>query len=73
MTTITIKNGQKLAKTEFENWEDVQIALIAMQDAFSLTSEHIKILKSREKIADKNPQNGLSWEEVKNNLKRENV
>jgi sulfur relay (sulfurtransferase) DsrC/TusE family protein len=70
MTTITIKNGQKLARTEFENWEDFQIELIAMQENFDLTSEHVKILKSREKIADKNPQSGFSWEEVKSKLKR---
>ena len=73
MTTITIKNGKPLSQTEFENWEEFQIALIAMQDDFDLTKEHIKILKSREKIADKNPEKGLSWNEVKNNLKRNNV
>jgi len=73
MTTITIKNGQKLEKTEFENWEDFQIALISMQEKFNLTNDHNKILKSREKFADKEPQNGLSWEELKSNLNRKNV
>lgn len=73
MTTITIKNGQKLSRDSFESWEDFQIELILMQERFELTSEHIKILESREKEADKNYKNGLSWDEVKANIKKKNV
>ena len=69
MTTITIKNGKKLSRTSFENWEDFQAEIILMQEGFELTHEHIKILKSREKEADTNPK-GLSWEEVKANIRR---
>lgn len=73
MTTITIKHGPKLARTQFENWEDFQTELVLMQENFKLTSEHIKILRSREKEADINPDNGLSWDEVKAGIRRKNV
>ena len=72
MTTITIKDGKGLSRINFENLEDFQLELILMQEKFELTAEHIKILKSREEMANKNP-NGLSWEEVKAGLKRKRV
>ena len=73
MTTITIKNGEKLSRTHFENWEDFQTELILMQENFALTPKHITILKSREKEADNTKDNGLSWEEVKANISRKHV
>ncbi|NCP20661.1 MAG: hypothetical protein CO023_01670 [Flavobacteriales bacterium CG_4_9_14_0_2_um_filter_35_242] len=72
MTTITIKDGKGLSRNNFENLEDFQLELILMQEKFELTAEHIKILKSREEVANKNP-NGLSWEEVTTGLKRKSV
>ena len=72
MTTITIKDGKGLSRNNFENLEDFQLELILMQEKFELTAEHIKILKSREEMANKNPI-GLSWEEVKAGLKRKSV
>ncbi len=73
MTTITIENGQALSRTKFNNWEDFQIELILMQEKEELSPEHIKILKSREKIADSKPDNRLTWEEVKAGIIRKNV
>jgi hypothetical protein len=73
MTTITIKNGEKLPRTSFENWEDFQIEFILMQEKFELSSEHVEILKLREKEADNANDKGFSWEEVKSNIARNNV
>lgn len=73
MTTITVKNGEKLSKTSFDSWEEVQAELILMQEKFELTAEHIKILKSRELEADTATDEGLSWEEVRGGITRKNV
>ncbi len=73
MTTITIKNGEKLSRTQFEDWEDFQTEFILMQENFKLTPEHIKILKSREKEADSATDDGLTWQEVRDNISRKNV
>ena len=73
MTTITIENGKALSRTKFKNWEDFQTELILMQEKEELSPEHIKILKSREKIADTKPGNRLTWEEVKAGITRKNV
>ncbi len=73
MTTITIKNGEKLSRSSFENWEDFQTEFILMQENLELSTEHIKILKSREKEADMATDKGLSWEEVKSSITRNNV
>lgn len=73
MTTITIKSGPKLSLTSFENWEDFQIEYLLMQENIDLTSEHISILKSREKEADNAIDEGLSWKEVKSSITRNNV
>jgi len=73
MTTITIKNGKSLSKNKFDTWEDFQMELILMQENIALSAEHIKILLEREKIAAKNPENNLSWKEVKTSIKRKNV
>ena len=73
MTTITIKNGQKLSRTKFENWEEFQMELVLMQENAKLTPAHIKILKSREIIADSKPNNLLTWKEIKANITRKNV
>ena len=73
MTTITIKNGEKLSRDSFENWEDFQTEFILMQTKSELSKEHIEILKSREKEADKAADKGLSWEEIRSNITRDNV
>lgn len=73
MTTITVKNGERLSKTTFDTWEEVQNELILMQENFKLTPEHIKILKSRENEADNSIVDGLSWEKVKASIKRKNA
>ncbi|MCF6271208.1 MAG: hypothetical protein L3J41_15965 [Melioribacteraceae bacterium] len=73
MTTITIKNGEKLSRTHFKGWEDLQMELILMQEKIELSSEHIEILKSREKEADNATDMGLSWKKVKSGLNRKNV
>lgn len=70
MPTITIKNGKNLSRTEFNDWEDLQHELILAKQDFRLSTKHIELLKSREEEVDKNPENGLTWDEVKNNLTR---
>lgn len=73
MTTITIKDSGGLSKTVFENLEEFQMELIMMQEEIELSPEHIEILKSREKEADNATSRGLSWEEVKTNIRSRNV
>lgn len=73
MTTITIKNGKKLSRTSFENWKGFQTEFILMQEYFELFPKHIEILKSREKEADNPTDKGLSWEEVRFSITRNNV
>ncbi len=73
MTTITIENGEKLSRTHFKKWEDLQVELILMQENSELTPEHVKILKYREKEADNATDMGLSWEDVKSGIIRKNV
>ena len=70
MTTITIKDAQKLSKTEFSDLEDLQQELILAQENFELSKKHIEILEQREKQVD--PNQGLSWEELKTSIRRKN-
>ncbi len=69
MTTITIKNGE-LSRTEFESLEDLQIELALQQEQFELTNDHKQILDERLIQADKNLDQGLSWQKVKADLRR---
>ncbi len=75
MTTITIKNGKKLTRTQFENLEDLQEYLIAVnvEDEFEFTDTHKKILDNRLKEADINPTNFITFDELKTGLTRKNV
>ncbi|NPD43954.1 MULTISPECIES: hypothetical protein [unclassified Lentimicrobium] len=73
MTTITIKNGAKLSRDTFENWDDFQRELILMQESFELTEKHKEILLSREKEANTAQEPGLTWEQVKKSIKRKDV
>lgn len=73
MTTITVKNGRKLSKTNFDSWEEVQAELILMQEDFELGKEHAKILKERENEADNAVDDGYSWEELKVYFRRKNA
>ncbi|MBO3096794.1 MULTISPECIES: hypothetical protein [Gelidibacter] len=73
MTTITVKNGRKLSKTNFDSWEEVQAELILMQEDFELGKEHAKILKERENEADNAVDDGYSWEELKADFRRKNA
>lgn len=73
MTTITIRNGEKLSKTHFESWEEVQEELILMQENFELSEAHVKILKAREDEADKAQEDGISWQELKAGISRKNA
>ena len=73
MTTITIKNGAKLCRDTFENWDDFQRELILMQESFELTENHKEILLSREQEANTAQEPGLTWEQVKKLIKRKDV
>ncbi|HIP27035.1 MAG TPA: hypothetical protein EYG80_05215 [Flavobacteriaceae bacterium] len=75
MTTITIKNGQKLKKTHFENLVDLQNYLISMylKNDVELTDEHKSILDSRINEVNENPENYLTIDELKASIVRKNV
>jgi len=73
MKTITIKNGQHLRRTEFSDLKDLQQELILTQKKFKLSSIYKSILKHREKLADQSPKDGISWNELLNQLKRKNA
>lgn len=73
MSTITIKNGAKLSRSSFEDWDDFQRELILMQESFELKEEHQEILNLREQKADIASEPALSWDTVKKSISRKDV
>lgn len=74
MTQITITDESlKLSKTSFETADDLILELMKVKhEQFELSPEHIKIIREREQDADNSKDPGLSWEEVKTDIKRRN-
>ncbi len=73
MNTITFDEDVNLSKSHFKNLEDLQMEILLMEERAKLSPEHIKILKEREQEADNATDEGLSWEEVKANLRRKHA
>ena len=75
MTTITIKNGEKLSRSIFESLKDLQqyLTSISTEDDYELTDAHKKILDERLLDAKNNPDNSISFEELKASITRKHV
>ncbi len=75
MTTITIKNGQNLSRTQFDSIADLQdyLLLLSTQNEIELTKEHKAILDERIQDLKENPDNFLSFKQFKTSLNRKNV
>ena len=67
MTTITIKNGGKFSKTEFDNLSDLQdyISLQLSQSQQEFSTEFKTELDKREEQLLTGEVKGIIWEEVK--------
>jgi len=65
MTTITIKNGQKLKRTIFENIEELQEYLFSIYlENIELSPAHTDILDKRLDELKENPANYISKDEL---------
>ncbi len=73
MNTITFDEDVNLSKRHFRNLEELRMEMLLMEEQAGLSPEHIKILKEREREADNATDEGLSWEEVKANIRRKNA
>jgi len=74
MTTITIKNGQKITRTSFKDIEDLQEYLFSVyMKETELSPLHKDILDERLKDLDENPAKFVSFEKLKSGLTRKNV
>ena len=76
MTTIHIEEELNLDKTHFKTMEEFQLYLLMQEKEqskdYSLSDAHKKIIDERLIEADEAKEPGLSWEEVKAELKEVN-
>ena len=76
MTTIHIEEELHLGKTHFKTMEEFQLYLLMLEKEqskdYSLSDAHKRIIDERIKEADEAKEPGLSWEEVKAELKKAN-
>lgn len=70
MTTISIKEELNLDKTSFDTLEEFQTYILLKKNEQLHFPEHIKIVQERLKEADACEEPGLSWEAVKEGLKK---
>ncbi|CAM3292093.1 addiction module protein [Aequorivita lipolytica] len=74
MTTIHIEEELNLDKTHFKTMEEFQVYLMMQEkeqpEDYSLSDAHKKIIDERVAEADEAKEPGLSWEEVKAELKK---
>ena len=69
MTTITIKNGQKITRTSFKDVEDLQEYLFSIYlKETELSSLHRDVLDERLKDIKENPSNFVSFDKLKKDL-----
>ncbi len=73
MHTITFDENINLSKRHFKNLEELQMELLLREEQAELSPEIIEILAEREKEADNATDDGLTWEEIKANIRRKNV
>jgi len=75
MTTITIKNGQPISQTQFDNIAELQEYLISIQieNGHNFSKIDKQVLDNRLQDLEKNPANFVSLQELKENLTRGNV
>lgn len=76
MTTIHIEEELNLEKTHFKTIEEFQLYLIErgkhQSKDYTLSDAHRKIIDERVKEADESKEPGLSWDEVKADLQKDN-
>lgn len=70
MTTITINKDINLAKTNFDNLEELQEAILLLNIQKDISKEHKDILDSRIKELEQNPNNFISLKELKRSIRR---
>lgn len=70
MTTITIDKNINLSKLHFKNLEELQMALLLLQEEKELSTDLKKLLDERLEIADDSSEKGLTIDELMNNIKR---
>ncbi len=73
MHTITFDENINLSKRHFKNLEELQMELLLREEQVELSPEIIEILAERVKEADNATDDGLTWEEVKANIRRKHV
>ncbi|RLD77483.1 MAG: hypothetical protein DRJ10_11880 [Bacteroidetes bacterium] len=71
MTTITIKNGENISRTNFDTLGDFQLYLLQLQQESGPSEAHIKVLEARLLDAKNNPGNSISYHELKSSITRE--
>lgn len=70
MTTITIDKNINLSKLHFKNLEELQLALLLLQEEKELSADLKKLLDERLTIADNTNEKGLTIDELMNSIKR---
>ncbi len=73
MTTITIKNSEELSRTSFEDWEEVQLYILQAQQEAELSDAHKKVLDARLLDLKNNPDDAISYKELKASITRKHV
>lgn len=70
MTTITIDKNINLSKLHFKNLEELQLALLLLQEEKELCSDLKKLLDERLKVADNVSEKGITIDELMNSIKK---
>ena len=70
MTTITIDKNINLSKLHFKNLEELQLALLLLQEEKELSADLKKLLDERLEIADCSDEKGLTIDELMNSIKK---
>ncbi len=70
MTTITIAENINLEKNHFQSVEEFQLYLLQIRSETDLSPAHKAILDERIADAEENPENSLSLDQLKANIRR---
>ena len=70
MTTITINKDIRLQKTNFDNLDERQEAILLLNIQKELSPAHKEILDKRILEVNENPENYLSLKDLKSTIKR---
>lgn len=70
MTTITIDKNINLSKLHFKNLEELQTALLLLQEDKELSPEVKNLLDERLKIAEESSDKGMTIDELMNSINK---